>query len=646
MRMSLLTWGEFNINDGVNYKATTPVGVGNGMASAIPNYIDMGQGDPVLGGKTLSGTMYTFQVQLLGDTDVLREAQRDSLVSQFLPNDREIKKLYAADADNEDKQWYLEGSAISQPILAENSLDLYNITIALNVPYWIEADENEVAWNIFSSTDTQEVENVGNVAALPIFELVANAGKSSIETFKLFVGVEASPFWGGSIPIDLTPEGLNTQSLITAGKMLSSGDDLRVVIDGVSRRRWLGGDGINTENTHVWTYVQVSICPTMTLATALDGSTTPATIVCSFSPTATSISIPTNKTIRIGSELISYGAVTIDTAQGLITFSNPVRNAKGSQIAAHLAGSAVALIPLDIWIIFGDPAILAPVPSEDTEPNIDLGLSTNEEWIYTTFYKASGAQGFTFAPIFAFPGIYYGTEHNGGLLTSTAGFDVPTEVVGVAAQRTMKPTISFRHTGSISHVEIAGEKYRTGQTFANVTLSISGGTGNPRIILHTEPSPDDAETWEPVNISVPCPTVSEIRLTVDGSVLGTTLPTPVALVELTDVSLTVAHPPVVFLPSEEQVSYEYDGYIHNNRNDHQIILRKLITKTEEVITIDCVDLEAYSEDGKRIRGMLDFAGTVRDDWMTLLPGVNELEFWDVDTTDVTITVRWRARNTI
>lgn len=72
----------------------------------------------------------------------------------------------------------------------------------------------------------------------------------------------------------------------------------------------------------------------------------------------------------------------------------------------------------------------------------------------------------------------------------------------------------------------------------------------------------------------------------------------------------------------------------------------LITKTSNTITIDCDEQEIYSADGKRIRGMIKFEGTKRDEWVTLASGANSIVFTDTGTVEVTIVTTWRARNTI
>jgi len=407
MRMNITTWGATAINDGTNYKATIPIGIGNGMAAATPNFIDMGQGDPVLGGKTLAGTLFTFQVQLKGATDATREGQRDALASLFLPNDFTLQKLYATDEDDSDRVWYLEGFPVSPPMLAENALDLYNITLALSSPYWIESSLNTDTWVITASTETQVLTNVGNIAALPKFQITANGIKSiGTDDYKFFCGVHTTGWATGgnypSIPLDITPSGLNTAALVTAGRLLASGDDLKVTVNGTVRKRWFGGGGINTTTTHIWTHISFSASPTMLLNDTMDNSTTPATLTVGYSDA--SVILPGNSCIQIGNEFITYATATVDTASKTITFASLVRGAKGSSKAAHSIGASVYWIENDIWVSYNNPSATPPDPTGQAnfEPAIDLANSTNSSWIYDKFQKTADASpSVTYVPMWS-----------------------------------------------------------------------------------------------------------------------------------------------------------------------------------------------------------------------------------------------------
>jgi hypothetical protein len=164
--MQLSTWDSHNIQD-TSYSAKAFIGAGNGMAIATPNYIDMGQGDPVLGGKTLAGTLYTFHIICLGATAAAIETQRNALCGWFLPNDFTLRKLIGLDIDNGNKDWYLEGYPISGPTLVEGAKsNVFSVTLSLSTPYWIENDLNTNTWSVTADTETEVMANVGNVAAM------------------------------------------------------------------------------------------------------------------------------------------------------------------------------------------------------------------------------------------------------------------------------------------------------------------------------------------------------------------------------------------------------------------------------------------------------------------------------------------------
>ena len=78
MQIRITEWDGHSLQDS-SFEAQVAIGAGNGMAPATATFIDMGQGDPVLGGKTLSGSSFTFRIQLKGATDSALEDQRDLL---------------------------------------------------------------------------------------------------------------------------------------------------------------------------------------------------------------------------------------------------------------------------------------------------------------------------------------------------------------------------------------------------------------------------------------------------------------------------------------------------------------------------------------------------------------------------------------
>jgi len=645
MRLRLYSWDGHQIDDTTNYNAV--IEPGNAMPAATATFIDLGQGDPILAGKVLDGGYFTFVIVLRGNV----ETQRDELNKWFRTNDFTFRQLLAYDLDSGNKDWYLEGYPVTAPMISEGSTAKYSITLALKQPYWIEADENTDTWSVTADTETQTITAVGNIPALPKFEITAVQAKASNDLkYKTFYAIHTSGWGAQKIPIDITGGGLDTATLTTA-KMRADGYDVGININGVYVDRWfgVGAHAFDTAATTIWVNMNFTPAPSMTLSVTLpNNDTVPATLKAAY--TSASISLPQNSTLQIETELITYSSYTVDTATKIITFVPTLRAAKGSSYAGHSAGVAVYWIENEVWLTYGNSSATVPSINDTVKPILDLENSVNGSWKYLLFGSSTGLRS--------------GVPKKGGNSTDADNFytgshgasaDPFTEVgLKLASLLRMGHVVinsagifwNFNHSGGISNFAANGDKYRSGANFPSSTLvlnSVPNGT-----IYDTITSPTLAATWEPVTVNEACAdNPANVYLFMAGGI-GTTLPIPYALIELQDVTLTIYAPPTITAMGVEQANYKFTGSLVNDTStgDESILFNNLLTKTAVKLTIDCDTQEIYSADGKRLRGMIQFGGPKRDEWMSLLPGANSIIFTDVGTVEVTIVTKWRGRNTI
>lgn len=659
MRILITAWEGFSLQD-ADFEALIPIGGGNVMAAAQPTYIDLGEKDPILAGKTLTGTSFTFHVRLKGETDADLEAQRDLLNAEFLPNQFTKQRLFGEDVDNGNKEWYLLGYPITAPVLKEGALkNLFSITLALDVPYWLSSDENTNTWSITADTETQTMTNDGNIAALPVFHLtpvLAKGSNSAVE--KIYCAVHTDG-WGSRMPVavNLTENALDTAALILAGRMQADGSDVRVIANGYNSNYWFGGGGINSATTGIISHLSFTNFPSMTLI-SLNGNSprgeSAVTCTISINPNMVilgrvQVPLPQQSTIQIDNELIAYsGAGVVADANGTYTayFVKQQRGAKGSTQTTHTLGSSIFVIENDVWITFGDPSAAAPVVDDALKPVIDLATFDNETitWSNNFGNTLSALNPRTMTPARFGVGTHYTSVNNAD------GFVTPFDVIGlklssiasgtgIISDVTSKPTWVFSHPGGIEHVDATGEKFRSGATFG--TLTVEDGTN----VFATIASPSAANTWEPISLSTACATnPNSITIAFTGG-LGTTAPTPYAQAELSEVTLTV-HAPVSILRIAEQVNYQLSGYLKNDTNGQVIHILNIPTMTGETIVIDCENQEVSGEDGKSLRAMIAFGGDKRDEWMELEPGANDIIFYDAGTSSLSNVTDWRERNTL
>jgi hypothetical protein len=180
---------------------------------------------------------------------------------------------------------------------------------------------------------------------------------------------------------------LQTDTEVAAGRMLASGDDLRVLVDGREVDRWLGQ--MNTSLTGVW--FPLDFAPARTLTTTSFSPTIPATG--NDWVTNGTADMPESGALLIDSEVIAWTGKAADgkTLQGI------TRGARGSTASSHGNGSTGYLIEHQIDLVHGWSAAPAPTRDPDTEPMFRYGLGpatcNNGTWIYDVVSGFATARG-------------------------------------------------------------------------------------------------------------------------------------------------------------------------------------------------------------------------------------------------------------
>lgn len=673
MRLRLKSWNGVSLND-TSFECTTPVGAGNGTGAAQPTFVDMGDKYPVLSGKLLSGSLLTFQVGLKGTTDETREVQRDALYATFDVTDPEFGVLIGEDVDDGDEEWSITGLVVTPPMLVGGAvLNRYNITIALKVPYWSKVTADETSFTVTSDTETNEVVADGNVRSNPVITIQPKSVKGAANFQKFFVAIHPPPVGLGQTVyytrqmMDLTPSGWDTATLIAGGDMEADGRDIVVTVNGVAQPRWF--TGINTADTHVWTYVSAPFYPQLVLKTALDSSTTPSTIQIQFADSELPSFSKTPCCLLLGTELVTYTELqaweyvpnsTDPNRQKLWILSGITRGAYNTTKAAHLVGSEVHQVHNEIWVSWGDPDATVPDEALNEKPAFNLELSSNDQWVFDNQFSVEDATsplGWSKTPYRYGPGLTYTKAENDGI--SEANDSDPWEVLGMLLKSiqsgstvlndvTSKPAWKVSTQSGFSHVYYEGQRYRSGSQGGVLTVGYqkSGGVYYGVQVID---SPVAAETWEPFSGEFDFPvSYHGVFLVWFTGALGTTLPLPFALAEITHLELDMLYPPSIFIPTTiaPSTGYVLSGYIENEENGHRITFLNVQMQVDDILTIDCVNMEATLSDGRDARPYLQFNGTVREEWMELLGGSNSIVFYDAGTDEVDITFSVSGRNTV
>jgi len=672
MRLQLYTWDGHNINDYVypstgTYQAV--IAPGNSEPPATANFIDMGQSDPILAGKTLGGGFFTFFVILNG---VAIETGRDQLNGWFRPQDFTLRKLIALDLDNGSKDWYLEGYPVTAPTLQDGTANKYSITLALSTPYWIENDINTNTWSITSATETEVMANVGNVSALPRFSITPKEPKSSNGLlYQVYRPLYFANGNGGQVWVDIVNNAWDTATEVSASRMQADGDDIGVNIDGVYVDRWL--DDMNSDNTSVWVLMTFQPVPAMTLKVALpDSYAVPATLQVTYTGTITPV-FSANSSLIVEDEIITYSTYTVNTSTKTVTFIPTAREAKNTSYAPHSIGTAVYWLQHEVWITYGNASATAPTVDATKAPPFDIATSSNSLLTFTSF----GGTGSYTRPLQPAPtaikspanygACYYGGDHatkkvvqrSEGNSEQNISFDeigmyLCSWINGntIVGDPTENISWTFTHPGRFSNVEATGEKYRN-RVFGTAVIRASQASAAYQTIA----SPTDPDAWEAVEsidialTDYPTQVVFSFYGSLGSGSIDPGFYSPSAhphysCLEFTEIIFEIYQPITVKAVGSGSANYKLSGSLKNNTTGNSIVFNDVITKLDLPLVIDCATKEIYSADGKRLRGMISFDGAKRDDWLSFVSGNNSIIFADTGTVEVEIVTTWYARNTI
>lgn len=199
-----------------------------------------------------------------------------------------------------------------------------------------------------------------------------------------------SPYASSAYPLELTND-WNHSGEVGAGRSLSSGDDVRVLVNGIDRPRWFGTNAStdpNSATTRLWSVLPFQPVKSAKILSAITAS----------NPGADGdLEVQTGGTLgwpRRGAfanpttgELFTYTGRTESNANGRAAFTGVRRGQRDTTAAAASAGDTVYWVEHRIQIVWGNTGASAPPARDDLKPMLDLGSSTltNLRWDFVDF---------------------------------------------------------------------------------------------------------------------------------------------------------------------------------------------------------------------------------------------------------------------
>ena len=582
---------------------------------------------PLIGGIDREGRELYLGISIEGsDVDALY-----AQLCQWLdPESETVKKLTVTDDDGSDER-YVEVACEDLVQQDDGIKTIYVATLAVHDDVrWRAETPTTHTWGITGSGQTGTIVNSGTERAYPTFKITA-AAKTGGFVYKCWVPI----VWNSINPATDYPlmATLDTATLTTA-KMQADGDDLRVYADGREIYRWL--DAMDTAATKIWFYLSFAASQSFTLKTYIADAGNIAQIDSNEDITR----FPSTGTLLIGTEAFVY--TSKDNARKL--FLGITRGAKGTSLAAHNVGATGYWIQHDVWIMYGNAALTAPTVNDDYKPAFELDHSTNASWVYEVFGDYNSKRTGRWEPnssLFVMQTGEPWTYLYGGAYSQTGrALASPFTVMGawLGSERSAYVEWALHNPCGITNAAWSnGLKRRLSTTWEATTVYwLRVQTAYWWQTQYAIPTPSVASAWEAWSYSGAAFGVSDK--------VGFILWWHPCDVEVGDVTVTLnaAEIPTAAVYAE-QSTYTMNATLTNVTTGDAIQVAFEL-EANETLQIDTWAKDVtYLKDGSSQFQAVTTLGTVRQDWLALLPGTSVLMLEDAGITGGTIVTSFRQR---
>jgi hypothetical protein len=621
--MKIVSWDGQDINDKDNYDSVV-MAPGYGLSQVSPQLAQRESAHPIISNIRRPGKQL-FINTIINGTPVATWASR--LAGWFDPDDETPKKLIVEDDTGGTNDRFVMGICERLTLIDKGGIEWIATIRLTDDIMWREITPSaSSAWNITGTGQTKVVTNSGEMDAYPVLKIKPTSNKTGDYPYKRHM---VARYTGGydvtAYPLDITNNGLDTQ-IASTNFALANGNDLRVWVNGIEVDRWL--DGPNTSTTKVWVNLDFEKNIGMLLDGNIGAGDTAITVVQDIT------NMPSAGTLRIDTENITYTS----KSNSARTFYGCSRGVKGSSAASHTDGTWVYWLQHDIWILYGYAGAGAPPADADTKPMFRLDTSTNSSWDYDDFWDTFGG---------GFPSVHprsggwsYYLNNDGAIYTATEGGTAdPASVVGChSPDRGDWAEMSIWNPCGFSNANFQnGKKWSDDianwEYYGQVKIKSDQAS-----VEYAIPPPTVNSTWQAWSRN-------EAMTTGTNKVTLMTAPFTHYMeqyIEASDVTLTVAYPPVIVIGAEQN-SYSLTCIISNNTTGQSVALEFIMETNAELELDTDIKTLIYLDDDSNQFQALTLVGGSRRDWLRLQVGANTLQFDDVGTVAVTISITHQER---
>ena len=258
----------------------------------------------------------------------------------------------------------------------------------------------------------------------------------------------------------LTGAGFDHAALVSAGKAQADGDDLRVAIDGSEVDHWIVD--ANTANTRLWINLSLQPKQVAILAEGFGSSDLLASLT--VDDTA---GFPASGLLFNSSSGEAFTYTSLDATH----FLGVSRAARFTFTATGNSGDEIVWIEHDVYLLYGNEGVGAPVVNDHYQPTFTIASSSNITWDYDYFGENDGLRTASWSgSIIAGAPVFY-TGYRTGLSD-------PWSRIGIEVNASEQAAWDIYNPCGITHAVVSGEARREGSawTVTGMKSSVDGNT--------------------------------------------------------------------------------------------------------------------------------------------------------------------------
>lgn len=652
MRLIPYTFNTLHLNDtkNLNSKFTDPHSWS--LTQVDVNLIPRGGAYPAFGGVGYNAKTFSIEIFVKCNPETYSETMKSALNTS--PQLNQSPKRFTAIDSASGKRVYIMCYPVNLVVNDEYGKS-WTATFIAPDPEWKTEKTTTSSQTWTASGQTLNITYRGNVPVRPVITITPNTARTAGYPYYRYVTLGNIFVTGASAYIlDISNGGIDTATLVTAGKVRADGYDLRVYDNGVLIDRWLSG--MNTATTKIWTVLSFkayNIALKLSGTIAGSGSVTTITLKKFYSGSGRSRvyyldSLPKSGVIKIGSEQFYYSSA--DVKNGKFTISQ--RAARGTSMGAHADGDTITWIEHDLKIIYGNSSETEQQVNTDMTPVLDLANSTNTSWVYSNFGNTSGA-----APG-SFKMVTIKRQGDQSMMYTATEMDVadPYTVMGMSLQAFILSNKwhsadgslawTINHPAGITNVNSTGKIYRASTSWPN-TVALQKLKTTSWVTQFTLATPATVSTWTAWTKASEAlgAAYHQIRFILAGSIgayLENEADFEVGTLTLTLDSTAV---PTISLSSEQSTGYNTDMTLNVASTFEGVAVSdSLYIKTpvelSENIVIDCDARTAVKGIGQaNILSALS-QDQIRSFWIILYPGVNVITLTESGLASVSVSIAY------